>query len=132
MKKYILGLVMLLLSLSCFSQEIIEYKGDTVVAISPKNLETINSIIVNYEYTLEELSLYKQSSAVDSALLVSKDSIIQNMDLILRKKEDYYLDLNNSLNLALEREKRKHRITKGLLGGAGAVAIIVSVILLAK
>jgi hypothetical protein len=113
--------------LSSYSQEIIEYKGDTLIAITQKDLVTINSIIVDYEYTQKELDYYKDLSVVDSALICAKDSIILEKDLILKKKEDYYIDLNNSIQASLKRERRKYQIAGGTL--VGAVVVLVTVIL---
>lgn len=117
----------MLVSLASFSQEIIEYNGDTLIAITPKDLGTINSIIVDYELTQKELNLYKELSVVDSVTICAKDSIIREKDLILRKKEDYYIELNNSIQANLKREKRKYQIAGGTL--VGAVVVLVTVIL---
>lgn len=127
MKKYILLVILMLVSLASFSQEIIEYNGDTLIAITPKDLGTINSIIVDYELTQKELNLYKELSVVDSVTICAKDSIIREKDLILRKKEDYYIELNNSIQANLKREKRKYQIAGGTL--VGAVVVLVTVIL---
>ena len=127
MKKYILLVILMLVSLASFSQEIIEYNGDTLIAITPKDLGTINSIIVDYELTQKELNLYKELSIVDSVTICAKDSIIREKDLILRKKEDYYIELNNSIQANLKREKRKYQIAGGTL--VGAVVVLVTVIL---
>lgn len=128
MKKFILFIILMFVTiLSSYSQEIIEYKGDTLVAITQKDLVTINSIIVDYEYTQKELDYYKDLSVVDSALICAKDSIISEKDLILKKKEDYYINLNNSIQASLKRERRKYQIAGGTL--VGAVVVLVTVIL---
>ena len=47
MKKYILSFLTVFMSVMfSYSQEIIEYKGDTAVIISPENLKTINSQVI--------------------------------------------------------------------------------------
>ena len=75
MKKYILLVILFFIAIfNSYSQEIIEYKGDTVIAITPQDLRTINTIIVEYECNLKELDLRKQQNLVDSALIVAKDS----------------------------------------------------------
>lgn len=134
MKKYILFIIFFFIAvLNSFSQEVIEYKGDTVIAISQNDLKTINSIIVEYEYTVKELDLRKQQFLVDSALLIAKDSIILEKDFILAKKEKYYVNLNEELHKSLEREKKKCRnIVTGTTIGAGAVAVLVSILVLCK
>lgn len=131
MKKYILSFLTVFMSvIFSYSQEIIEYKGDTAVVISPENLKTINSIIVEHESTLKELDLYKESLLVDSAIIANKDSIILSKNDIIIKKDQFYTESMKNLVVSLENEKRKHRKTKYILGGTGAVAIVVSIILL--
>lgn len=118
MKKYILLFIFLISSIVLYSQEIIEYKGDTVIAISQENLKTINSIIVEYESNKEELNLYKKSSLMDSVLIQDLKNTIIEKDSLSEKKYNYYNNINKDLELIIEREKKKHRITKTLLGGA--------------
>lgn len=131
MKKYILSFLTVFMSVMfSYSQEIIEYKGDTAVIISPENLKTINSIIVEHESTLKELDLYKESLLVDSAIIANKDSIILSKNDIIIKKDQFYTESMKNLVVSLDNEKRKHRKTKKILGGTGAVAIVVSIILL--
>jgi hypothetical protein len=127
MKKFILFVILLFVSVVSYSQQIIEYKGDTLVAITQKDLITINSVIVDYEYTQKELDYYKQLSKVDSATIRAKDSIIVEKDIMFRKKENYYIDLNNSIQTTLKREKRKYQIAGYSLGAA--VVVLVTVIL---
>lgn len=131
MKKYILSFLTVFMSVMfSYSQEVIEYKGDTAVVISPENLKTINSIIVEHESTLKELDLYKESLSVDSTIIANKDSIILSKNDIIIKKDQFYTESMKNLVVSLENEKRKHRKTKQILGGTGAVAIVVSIILL--
>lgn len=127
MKKFILFIVFMFVTTISYSQELIEYNGDTLVAITRKELGTINSIIVDYELTQKELGFYKELSLVDSATISLKDSIILEKDLVLKKKEEYYIDLNSSLQATLKREKKKYQIAGGTL--VGAVVVLVTVIL---
>lgn len=130
MKKYILSfLTIISLVMSSYSQEIIEFNGDTAVIISPKNLNTINSIIVEHELINKELDLYKKSAVIDSTIIASKDSIILNKDFIINKKDKFYTESLKNLTLSLEIEKRKHQKTKYILGGAGVAMTILSIIL---
>lgn len=129
MKKYILLVIMIIVSIFSYSQEIIEYKGDTIVAISPKNLSTINSIIADYEITKEMLDLYKQSSFADSVLIKTLNQTILEKDTMFSKKTDYYTEINKNLETIIEKERKKHRFTKTLLGGA---IVSVGILLLTK
>jgi hypothetical protein len=134
MKKYILLVIFFFVCfIKSYSQEIIEYNGDTLIAISQRDLRTINTIIVEHEYNLKELDLRKQQNLVDSVSLALKDSIIVEKNLILAKKEEYYVDLNSSLLKDLEREKKKYRrLVTGTTVGAGAVAVLVGILVLCK
>ena len=114
-------------SVVSYSQQIIEYNGDTLVAITQKDLTTINSIIVDYEYTQKELGYYKNLSQVDSATISALDSIIVEKDIMFKKKEDYYIELNNSIQTTLKRERKKYQIAGYSLGAA--VLVLVTVIL---
>ena len=127
MKKFILFVILLFVSVVSYSQQIIEYKGDTLVAITQKDLITINSVIVDYEYTQKELGYYKQLSKVDSATIRAMDSIIVEKDIMFKKKENYYIDLNNSIQTTLKRERKKYQIAGYSLGAA--VMVLVTVIL---
>lgn len=111
------------------SQEVVEYKGDTVVIISPGNLRTINSIIVEHEYNKKELQLYKEISLVDSVLISSKDSIIKNQIIIMNRKEDYYTKSINNLEKSLKKEKRKRHLFTGILSG---VAVFLGILIVSK
>lgn len=58
-------LVMLWVSFFLFNiqeasaQEVITYKGDTVIVITPKQLITINSVMADYEQLLKQTKVYK-------------------------------------------------------------------------
>lgn len=58
-------LVMLWVSFFLFNiqeasaQEVITYKGDTVIVITPKQLITINSVMADYEQLLKQTKAYK-------------------------------------------------------------------------
>ena len=41
------------------AQEVITYKGDTVIVITPKQLITINSVMADYEQLLKQTKVYK-------------------------------------------------------------------------
>ena len=127
MKKFLLFAILMFVAITSFSQQVIEYEGDTLVAITQKDLVIMNSIIVDYEYTQKELGYYKNLSQVDSAIISAKDSIILEKELMFRKKEDYYINLNNSIQTILEREKKNRQITNYSLGAV--VVALVTVIL---
>ncbi len=94
------------------------------MAIKPEDIKYINTVFVEHSYFKKELELYKKSSFVDSVLITTQDSIIRTKDIVISKKDVFYTDLTKNLEISLEREKRKHRVTKTLLG-TGVVAIII-------
>lgn len=113
--------------LHCNSQEIIEYKGDTVVILSPKALKTINTIIVENEYNKKELLLYKNIVSVDSVLISSKDSIIESQSIIMSRKEDYYTKSIEGLTKSLKKERREKELYTGILSG---VAVFLGILII--
>lgn len=133
MKKYIIILIFILVSwVNCFSQEIITYKGDTLIALSPKDVKTINAVFVEHGYFKKEIELYKKSFLVDSALISYQDSIIRAKDIIIDKKDLYFTDLVRDLETTISEERKKYRRVKTLLGTTGAVSVIFGIIILCK
>ena len=124
MKSYIVLLVLVLFSiLPIKSQEMIEYKGDTVVMISDKDLITINTVFTKYEYLKKELELHKSLLSVDSAILVSKDSIIASKEQAWLEREKYLTNSLVGLNNTIEKQKKKQKITNGLLVSSALVIL---------
>lgn len=109
------------------SQEIIEYKGDTLITITPNNLKTINCIIADFELTKKKLDLYKKINYNDSLLINDKDSIITLKDSIIVKKDNYYKTIVTNLNNNLKKEKKKRTLWTSILGG---VAVILGILAL--
>ena len=58
------------------AQRVMTVNGDTIVAITPRNLRTINGILVDYEAIKKQVSLKDSIISLDSVMLVRKDSII--------------------------------------------------------
>lgn len=108
-------------------QEIIEHKGDTLIAISPTDLRTINCIIIDFENTKDQLDLYKRIVKEDSLLINNKDSILVVQSQIMTKKENYYINTAMSLQNDLKKEKKKRKIWTGILSGVAAVLGILAI-----
>ena len=133
MKKYIIILILTLISwVNSFSQEIITYKGDTLVALSPEKIRTINAVFVEHDYFKKEIELYKKSFSVDSALISYQDSIIRVKDIIIDKKDSYFTDLVRDLETTISEERKKYRLTRTLLGTTGTISVIFGIIILCK
>lgn len=109
------------------AQEIVEHKGDTLITITPENLKTINSIIVDLENSKEIIGIQERMIFEDSIIKIQKDSIINYQRKIQLKKDDYYINSIQGLQDSLKKEKRKKKLWTGILGSVavilGALAI---------
>lgn len=138
MKNYIkinnlIALLVLLFFIPLYSygQEIIELEGDTMVTISQDQLKTINSIIVDKEYTSKENilldSLVLQKDSVISILTKKyeiKDSIVSRYLRVIDFQEDRIDGLEKSI--------KKEKIRKVGWGIGGGIVGIILGILIAK
>lgn len=106
-------------------QEIIEHNGDTLITITPGEVKTMNSIIVDLERSKDIISLQKKIILEDSIVTVKKDSIMVVQKELQLKKEDYYISSIQGLEKSLKKEKRKRKIWAGILG---SVAVILGVL----
>lgn len=122
-KRFFILLVFILVSSFLRSQEVIEYRGDTLISISPKDLVTINTVFTKYNFVKKELDLYKSLHSVDSVLILTKDSILESTKSVYLEKEDYYMRSIETLENLIEKEKRKHKITKGILVSSAFVIL---------
>ena len=108
MKKIIYCLLLSLFFITKgYSQEIIEHRGDTMIVISPENLKTINSIIVDLESSEKIIKLQGDIIKEDSIKAANLDSIIIYQSMMMRKKDDYYVNSIQALENSLKKEKRK-------------------------
>lgn len=109
------------------AQEIVEHKGDTLITITPENLKTINSIIVDLENSKKIMGIQERMIFEDSIIKIQKDSIINYQREIQLKKDDYYINSIQGLQDSLKKEKRKKKLWTGILGSVavilGALAI---------
>ena len=103
------------------AQKVMKIDGDTIVAITPKNLRTINGILVDYEAIKKQGLLKDSIISLDSVMLEKKDSIIlfQNKEKELMVRE-----------FDLEMKKQKKNIILG--GGIGVIIGILMGLLLGK
>lgn len=138
MKNYIkinnlIALLVLLFFIPLYSygQEIIELEGDTMVTISQGQLKTINSIIIDREYTSKENilldSLVLQKDSVISILTKKyemKDSIVSRYIRVIDFQEDRIDGLEKSI--------KKEKIRKVGWGLGGGIVGIILGILIAK
>ena len=126
MKKLIYILLLSLLPIvKVGAQEIVEHLGDTLVTITPENLKTINSIIVDLESSKEIIRLQKNIIQEDSLIKLEKDSIINYQWSIQKTKDNYYIESIDGLKKSIEKEKT-------LVGVLGSVAAILGIIAICK
>ena len=102
-----------------YAQEKVVLNGDTLVTITPKQLGTINEIIVRYEYGQKEIELKDSIISLDNRSLVLKDSII-----VLQKNN---ILLQEIINEDLKR-KSKINVRKSIFISSG-VGIVVGLLI---
>lgn len=128
MKKLIYILLLSLLPIvKVGAQEIVEHLGDTIVTITPENLKTINSIIVDLESSKEIIRLQKNIIQEDSLIKLEKDSIINYQWSIQKTKDNYYIESIDGLKKSIEKEKRKKKTLVGVLGSVAAILGIIAI-----
>lgn len=101
-------------------QEVMTINGDTIVAITPADVITINSIITDYEWLKKETAVLDSIIKCDSLMLDVKDSIIEMQSIRESIKDEYYQKQINSLiqeNIGLKISSKKTWLdTAGPLG----------------
>lgn len=118
MKKILVFLFLILLgNINLFSQEIVVLKGDTVITLEKKSVETLNEISLHRKFLLKELQLC-------DSIGILKDSIIQERDEEIKKyisiskinnaKIDIYYDEIQELEKEIKKKNRENRL---ILGG---------------
>lgn len=109
-------------SINGYCQKKLVISGDTLIAITPKNLGTINGIIEEYEWQKLELVELKNNLELKDTIIVRQDSLLQATKTLANKKEAYLKEqwaLSSKENIKLKKKvKRAYRTTLlGLLGG---------------
>ena len=91
---YTLILLLLKGDSNAYGQKIIEYSGDTLVAITPNQLETINSIIVERKYLVEELSIADEINELMDSTIKEQELIIKyGQNLLKGETEKHALEI---------------------------------------
>ena len=94
-----------LITSMAWGQKKIVLDGDTLVAITPKELVTVNKIIVDLEHTKKQVALQDTMIRLDSLELCMKDSIIETQRIKEVKLNSYWND-----QITMEKKKRKKSI----------------------
>lgn len=82
---------------SVLGQKIIEYKGDTLIVITPQNVVTMNSIIVEKNYLEKEVSILNDLNSL-------KDSTIQKQKQVILITEESLLQTRIKNELVIQEQ----------------------------
>ena len=105
-----------------YAQKKILLDKDTMIAITPRELGTVNKIIESYEWSKKEIILKDSLIKLDSANIAIQDSLISELKLREKKKEDFYI--NQSILFKQEQERLKKELKKKTIFGIGTGTII--------
>ena len=94
-----------LITSMAWGQKKIVLEGDTLIAITSKELVTVNKIIVDLEHTKKQVALQDTMIRLDSLELCMKDSIIETQRIKEVKLNSYWND-----QITMEKKKRKKSI----------------------
>lgn len=130
MKKILSILLMTILSINIsIAQKIIILKGDTLVTLEKKKVETLNEIALHREYLIRDLQLCDSIGLIRDSILLKREEEIDRYKSIL-ELNNVKLDSYNSKISELEQSVRiKERQNKLLLGG-GFLAVLMGIIFL--
>lgn len=130
MKKILVFLFLVLLgNINLFSQEVVVLKGDTVITLEKKSVETLNEIALHRKFLLKELQLC-------DSIGILKDSIIQERDeeikkyISISKINNAKIDVYYNEIQELEKEIKKKNRENGLILGGGIFAFLMGVLFL--
>ena len=94
-----------LITSMAWGQKKIVLESDTLIAITSKELVTVNKIIVDLEHTKKQVALQDTMIRLDSLELCMKDSIIETQRIKEVKLNSYWND-----QITMEKKKRKKSI----------------------
>lgn len=130
MKKILSILLMTILSINIsIAQKIIILKGDTLVTLEKKKVETLNEIALHREYLIRDLQLCDSIGLIRDSILLKREEEVDRYKSIL-ELNNVKLDSYNSKISELEQSVRiKERQNKLLIGG-GFLAVLMGIIFL--
>ena len=130
MKKILSILLMTILSINIsIAQKIIILKGDTLVTLEKKKVETLNEIALHREYLIRDLQLCDSIGLIRDSILLKREEEVDRYKSIL-ELNNVKLDSYNSKISELEQSIRiKERQNKLLIGG-GFLAVLMGIIFL--
>lgn len=117
-------------NINVFSQEVVSsHKGDTVVVLEKKSVETLNEIALHRKYLMRDLELCDSLGMVKDSLLFEKDVQIEkyrNLQSLSNLKISSY----DEKITELEKSIRKKDVENALLLGGGIFAVLMSILFL--
>lgn len=130
MKKILSILLMTILSINIsIAQKIIILKGDTLVTLEKKKVETLNEIALHREYLIRDLQICDSIGLIRDSILLKREEEVGRYKSIL-ELNNVKLDSYNSKISELEQSVRiKERQNKLLIGG-GFLAVLMGIIFL--
>ena len=130
MKKILLILIILFLGINnSFGQEVVVLKGDTVITLEKRNVETLNEIALHRKYLIKELQICDSLGIVKDSILNEKEGMISSYQRLLRINDAKIGICTNRIS-ELEKEIRKKERNNGLILGGGIFAFFFSVLFL--
>ena len=108
-----------------FGQRIIEYKGDTLIVITPQNVATMNSIIVERDYLEKEVFILND-------LNILKDSTIKEQKQIISFTEESLLQTKAKNKLVVQEQAYTWKKRVWTWSGVSATVGLILGILRAK
>lgn len=113
LKIIICFVILLLFNTRTQAQSIVEIDGDTLVLITRENVNTINSIITEREYLIEEVSVLSELNDIKDSIICDQDSIISiGQKILIQETERFDLEIQTqAIEIKREAEKKmKHRV----------------------
>lgn len=129
MKKILAIISIILSTINVYSQEVIILKGDTVVTLEKKSIETLNEIALHRKYLIEELQLCDSAGMIKDSLLDLREKEIEKYESISKITNAKIMIYDDKIT-QLEKVIKKKERDNGLLLGGGILAFFLSVLFL--
>ena len=130
MKKISLILIILFLGISnSFGQEVVVIKGDTIITLEKRSVETLNEIALHRKYLMKELQICDSLGIIKDSILNEKEGMISSYQHLLRIN-NAKVEICKDRISELEKEIRKKERNNGLILGGGIFAFFFSILFL--
>lgn len=106
------------------AQEVITYKGDTVVIITPRQLITINSVMTDYEQLLKQTKIYKDLIKQLEEKSVELLKITETQEEKCRIEREILEKQIKDTEKALQKSKKNKTLITTVLGSTTLAGIL--------